>query len=1182
MIKTFGIGAKVSIAFIFCLLTMAAKADDRTIAQKQFGKQTVTLALGEELTFTDFKKGTGWNDSYLNNSQSLTVFCPATAGAVIQVTFERFDVQSDGEGWPGYAQIYNGDPDASNTFAWETDVYGVTERPALPQGDIIETLDGKYTEKTLTSTSADGVLSVGMLWKRGKAAKGWVAKVRCINAQEMKTISAATNYNNIDRHPRTKEQIVLAGFSILTEGESNADRLTAIDIDFKMNEDVLDPTALRLFTKDTPTTDGASLIPVSVSQQGDKWRITLSHTLDKGYNPFVLVADLREDGTIGGQICLDITDIYTTKKPQGISPLNRAEPVSIFCPGIILMGQAETVIVGNYPLDFFDDGGLNKNATPYYKGTITFVPQDEGKKVQIDFSKVRLFVASQYGGYGQYLKVYNGTDTLPHNLLAEVKSYQTPLIKSSSPDGALTVSFLGTVSATDEGWEAKVSQLTPEPMQLKEIKVAQVVNETVNPGDNSQPILRINIETKDNGNAIVAERFHFTTEGTTAPITRATLFTTLRNDQWKDSTLLGSVDIDGTSFDITVNAPQRLFEGDNFFWLAYDIAPSARNSQRIDATLTKVQLSANEYVPKDGAPFGDRMVMKTIMSHRDQGTVISVVDEELIFKNKPFLSSTGYYEWGKDTRTNIFIPQRADRVCQIEFSQFSMYWSADADKAKAQFRIYEGQGTDGRLLWEYMPDSQHENGPQEPITSRATDGALTIVFNADADRFAYTAKGFESIVREWDDAAPMVTGYDRYASQGSTTTLNADIAGGTPPYTVTWQNSLREEIGRQTINQQPVAVSHSITPIACGDYYVLVTDAKGKTAHDTCRIIAKGSAVTADFDNLWLAPESYWQGSSKKGSFISGTYLFENGYVPEWNYWHGFGYANRTATDFTQRNDQWNSAAGEGHNGSPNYAVCYPQDASIYVLHTNQDVIRGFYVTNNAWVVDAILNGDGFTEGGFRKGDHLRLTAIGTSLDGTEKRLDFYLADYHGDNAEDYYYLDTWQWFDLQPLGPIFELRFEMGSTRGNLYGITTPMFFCMDDFNGERMFTDVHIDNFSGSLDLSPYFTFEHSTATIAYSFADANPEGMTLSTDGMLDADGKTDFSVMIKAVQRGKQQYIRFIVGTPTNINTINGNDDSNANLNGNEWYTLDGRRLQAPQRGINIVRYSNGTVRKVIGN
>ena len=30
----------------------------------------------------------------------------------------------------------------------------------------------------------------------------------------------------------------------------------------------------------------------------------------------------------------------------------------------------------------------------------------------------------------------------------------------------------------------------------------------------------------------------------------------------------------------------------------------------------------------------------------------------------------------------------------------------------------------------------------------------------------------------------------------------------------------------------------------------------------------------------------------------------------------------------------------------------------------------------------------------------------------------------------------------------------------------------------------------------------------------------------------------------------------------------------------WYSLDGKKLSKPQKGINIIRYSDGTTRKVL--
>ena len=46
-------------------------------------------------------------------------------------------------------------------------------------------------------------------------------------------------------------------------------------------------------------------------------------------------------------------------------------------------------------------------------------------------------------------------------------------------------------------------------------------------------------------------------------------------------------------------------------------------------------------------------------------------------------------------------------------------------------------------------------------------------------------------------------------------------------------------------------------------------------------------------------------------------------------------------------------------------------------------------------------------------------------------------------------------------------------------------------------------------------------------------------------------------------------------PTAIETINNND-----IVVDSYYTLDGQQIVAPRKGVNIVRMSDGTVKKVI--
>ena len=586
-------------------------------------------------------------------------------------------------------------------------------------------------------------------------------------------------------------------------------------------------------------------------------------------------------------------------------------------------------------------------------------------------------------------------------------------------------------------------------------------------------------------------------------------------------------------------------------------------------------LSGSSHPISDGDPYGNRMVRHTVRSHTDQGTVVSIVNESLTFKNKQFLDALDYYEFGKDDRVNIFIPKHENMRCQIAFNRFLLMWREGDEPVKARFQIYSGQGTSGELLWESKDATDAETGPGQVLTSTSSDGALTIVFNSDAKNFAQTQKGFEAVVREYDEAAPVVVAQERTANLGSEVTLSASITSGTKPYTVEWMNGKHQTLKTETTSEGTVSLQH--TPTECDDYLVKVTDASGKTSIDTCRVLVRGKAVAATFENLYLDSESYNDGETLPNSFVSGTYLFKNTCQPEWNYWYGFAYSNRTSTLFESiKPDQFNAAAGSGFGNSENYVVCYPQDLGIEVLNkTYGDSIRGFYVTNNAWVVDAILNGDGYTGEGFHKGDYLRLTVKGTDAYGTENSLDFFLADYRAEKEEDRYYLDTWQWVDLRALGEVSEITFTMGSTRGNLYGMTTPQYFCMDNFNGERIITDIHKDNIGGTIDLSECFTFDHPTATVSYTIDGDNPLGLSIDGNGVLNANGQTDFTVVIKATQRGQQQFIRLIAGNATGINELE-TDATGINA----IYDLGGKRLEKPQRGINIIRMKDGSTRKII--
>ena len=209
-----------------------------------------------------------------------------------------------------------------------------------------------------------------------------------------------------------------------------------------------------------------------------------------------------------------------------------------------------------------------------------------------------------------------------------------------------------------------------------------------------------------------------------------------------------------------------------------------------------------------------------------------------------------------------------------------------------------------------------------------------------------------------------------------------------------------------------------------------------------------GDVVT--FEEFQVNENGYQNDFGDDACFESGGFTFNSNYFPEWYYWSGFAISNRTQTNFTSyENDQFNSCVGSGVNGSEKYCVVYPQGEEIEVDAEGGEVVSGFYVTNNAWVVDAILNGDGMTPGVFTTGDYLTLSIIGNHPDETADTLIYYLADYRSENAADHYYIKDWRWVDLSSLGKVESITFRMDSSRKNDWGMTTPGYFCMDDFNG-------------------------------------------------------------------------------------------------------------------------------------
>ena len=186
----------------------------------------------------------------------------------------------------------------------------------------------------------------------------------------------------------------------------------------------------------------------------------------------------------------------------------------------------------------------------------------------------------------------------------------------------------------------------------------------------------------------------------------------------------------------------------------------------------------------------------------------------------------------------------------------------------------------------------------------------------------------------------------------------------------------------------------------------------------------------------------------------SGGWLFTNN--TQNGYWGGFTASNRTDLNQSGLDAQYTAAAGCGYDGSTQYAVAYTMgvQTDVYAADGQSHTVTGCYVTNDLWTYQDILQG-GYGEppyGGTTGNDPdwFKVTATGKNASGqVVGTLDFYLADYRFSNNADDYVLNTWEWFDLSPLGNVATISFSLSSSRGSGYNMITPAYFCMDNFNG-------------------------------------------------------------------------------------------------------------------------------------
>jgi hypothetical protein len=243
-------------------------------------------------------------------------------------------------------------------------------------------------------------------------------------------------------------------------------------------------------------------------------------------------------------------------------------------------------------------------------------------------------------------------------------------------------------------------------------------------------------------------------------------------------------------------------------------------------------------------------------------------------------------------------------------------------------------------------------------------------------------------------------------------------------------------------------------------------------------------AALVDFEDLGLTvADSVWNGNDLSGTpddllfrsvFVDGDAEFKSIWNSAWGgYWSsGFAYSNMTDSTTAGSGNLYSARPAIGVNGSSNYVISQNFTSVKLTGNAEDEILRGVYITNTTYATLSMENGDGFAKkfGGVTGNDPdwfmVTIKGYDNGVMVTDS-VDFYLADFRfADNTEDYI-VTAWKWVNLQSLGEIDSVSFELNSSDVGSLGMNTPAFFAMDDFNGAVLSTE---DNLALNQEVSIY----------------------------------------------------------------------------------------------------------------
>ncbi len=399
--------------------------------------------------------------------------------------------------------------------------------------------------------------------------------------------------------------------------------------------------------------------------------------------------------------------------------------------------------------------------------------------------------------------------------------------------------------------------------------------------------------------------------------------------------------------------------------------------------------------------------------------------------------------------------------CMHDYSYW--YWFGYANqkentykKLDDQWRNIVGGGNNGSSNYGVAFCAEF-NGPCY-VTVSGDEGATVPGFYITNSAYAYTSMlngdGFAKKFGVGDWFKLTITGFDANDEKtGTKEYYLADLRDAAKAYIINdWRYVDLSGLGKVK------KISFTLTSSDNGTYgmntpgYFCFDDLG---AEGTEELPTKNVNFAATFEDITIDDtESFFAEKTQTGvnPWNSVDYTLDTYYSNTWgDYFADYVVSNCTATDGKDYSKPYQSTAGGAKNGK-NYAVFYNDiysavDGAIYLAAPSR--ISGFWACNTTYVAYGIKNGDGMSDA-FGQGDYFKLTVTGYDVNGEQTgTVEQMLIDCT--DANEWHYIKDWRWVDLTSLGDnVMYVKFALSGTKQNDYGLTTPTYFCLDDFGGD------------------------------------------------------------------------------------------------------------------------------------